>query len=77
MTELRVINAEPVDQAVVEYAEHILARAKTGEFSAIAFAYVYRDGTTGSGFSPQHNLATSVGAVACLKAKLLREMLDV
>jgi hypothetical protein len=75
MAELHVINAAPVDATVVTYLEHLLARARQGEFSAVAVAYVNRDGSTGSGHSDQHSLATMVGAVACLQTKLLADMM--
>lgn len=76
MAELEVIDAEPPAQGVVEYLEKQLERAKSGDFSAIAMAVVYRDGSTGSGYSQLHNTATMVGSVRALEAKLVREMLD-
>lgn len=74
MPDLHVIDAEPVDESVVTYLEHVLEQAKEGRYSAVAIAYVYRDGSTGSGFSRQHSLATMVGGVEAMKAKLLKEM---
>lgn len=76
MAELTVIEPEPPGNGVVEYLEHCLKKAKSGEISAVAVAYVYRDGSTGSGYSEQHNLATTVGAVRALETKLVRDMLD-
>ena len=75
MPDLHVIDPTPVDAAVVDYLEHLLARAREGRYSAIAVAFVYRDGSTGSGYSRQHSLATMVGGVEALKTKLIREML--
>lgn len=74
MADLIVIEPEPANPGVAEYLEKLLARARDGEFSAIAVAYVYRDNTTGSGFSDQHSLPTMIGSVAGLQAKLIAEM---
>lgn len=74
MADIRLIDAAPVEQAVVSYLETVLARAKNGEYSAVAVAVVYRDGSTGSGYSNQYNLATMVGSPEQLKAKLLKDM---
>jgi hypothetical protein len=75
VADLRVIDATPADATVIAYLEHLLDRARAGEFSAVAVAYVYRDGRTGSGHSDQHSLPTMVGSVACLQAKLIADML--
>jgi hypothetical protein len=76
MAELIAIDPEPASASVVDYLEHLIERARLGQFSSIAAAYVYRDGTTGSGYSDQHNLATMVGSIEALKVKLLRDMTD-
>jgi len=76
VADLVAIDAEPVGASVVAYLESLLERARAGEFSAIAAAYVYRDGSTSSGYSDQHNLATMVGSVEALKVKLVRDMLE-
>lgn len=66
MADLHVIEPQRPDQSVVEYLEHLLKRAKNGEFSMIAAAYAYRDGTTGHGHSNFHSNAAMAGAVSCL-----------
>ncbi len=76
LADLIAIDPEPVGADVVAYLEHQLARAREGTLSAIAVAYVYRDGTTGSGFSRQHNLAAMTGAVTALQAKLVADMIE-
>jgi hypothetical protein len=74
--DLRAIDVEPVSASVLAYLEDLTERARAGEFSTIAVAYVYRDGSTGSGHSDAHNLAAIVGAVEALKTKLIRDMID-
>lgn len=76
MADLHVIEPEPVGEAVLAYLGHVLEKAQQGHVSAVAVAFVYRDGTTGSGYSALPNTATMVGAVDALKAKLIRDMLD-
>lgn len=75
MPDLHAINVEPVSESVLAYLADLTERAKAGEFSTIAVAYVYRDGSTGSGHSDAHNLAAIVGAVAALQTKLIRDMI--
>lgn len=74
--DLRVIDSVPADKSVTDYLEHVAAKIAEGNVSAIAVAFVYRDGSTGSGYSEQPNSATMVGAVEALKAKLVGNMLE-
>lgn len=71
MAELTVIEREPISASVIAYLEKLLGEARNGELSAIAVTKVYRDGTTGSGWSDLPALATMVGAVAILQVKLV------
>lgn len=74
MADLTVIDAEPVGEDVVAYLEDLLCRARAGEFSSIAVAFVYRDGSTGSGNSSAPSLAALLGAVAGLQHKLAEDL---
>lgn len=76
MPTLHVIDSIPTSESAVAYLAHTLERAKAGELSAVAIAWVNPDGSTGSGWSDQPNLGTMVGSVEALKAKLVREMID-
>jgi hypothetical protein len=76
MANLIAIDPEPISASIVDYLENLIERARAGQFSAVAAAYVYRDGSTGSGYSDQHNLATMVGSVEALKVKLVRDTTD-
>lgn len=70
-TKLVEIAPEPPGEGVVEYLEVLLERARAGEISAIAAATVYRDGSTGSGYSVLPNTSTMLGAIERLKYKIL------
>lgn len=76
MADLRVIDPPRPDQSVVEYLESLLARARQGEFSMIAVAYVCPDFTTGHGHSALGSNATMAGSVASLHHDIVRTMLD-
>lgn len=76
MPSLIAIDAEPANASVITYLESLLERARAGEFSAIAAAYVYRDGSTGSGTSDIPSLAALTGSVAALQGKLVADMID-
>lgn len=74
MADLHVIEPPAPDRTVIAYLEHLLERARAGEFSAISVAYVYRDGRSGHGHSDISSLATMAGAVGALQFDLLRDM---
>lgn len=74
--DLLAIDAEPANASVVAYLEDLLARARGGQFSSIAVAWVYRDGSTGSGMSDIPSLAALTGAVTALQGKLVADMLE-
>lgn len=71
MLDLTVIESEPAGAGIVEYLETLLEQAQAGALSSIAVAKVYRDGTTGSGWSELPSLATMIGAVTILQSKLV------
>lgn len=76
MADLHVIDPPRPDQSVIAYLEDLLGRAKEGEFSMIAVAYVHPDFSTGHGHSALSSTATMAGAVASLQHDLTRTMLD-
>ena len=76
MAEVRVIEPEPADESVIAFLEDVMEKARAGKYSAVAAAFVYRDGSTGSGYSKQHNLAAMVGSIEALKGKVIRDMIE-
>lgn len=76
MANLLTLDPEPANASVIAYLEHVLSRAHEGEFSSIAIAWVYRDGSTGSGMSDIPSLAALTGAVAALQGKLVADMIE-
>lgn len=69
--DIRVISCAPEGIGVVELLEQMLERAREGEFSSVALAYVDRDGVTGSGWSKLHGTATMIGALEFTKASMI------
>jgi len=69
---LRIITAEPVGQNVVERLEEVLERARKGEVSSVAIAYVDRDGICTTGWSKPPSMGLLVGATSALLDKLHR-----
>lgn len=63
MPRLTVIEAEPISPDVVEYIEQVLAMAKRGELSSVAISYVFRDGSTGRGWSTPPSIGLLLGSV--------------
>lgn len=76
MADLVAIDPEPVGKDAVVYLEHLLKKARAGKLSCVAVAYVYRDGSTGSGWSQSQNLASIIGAVSGLHGKLVKELIN-
>jgi len=71
MADLIAIHAEPEGEDIIEQLESWLALARDGKLSSVAVAVVYRDGSTGDGFSKIHSLGTQIGAVAVLQSRLI------
>lgn len=63
MAELTVLEPEPVGEGIVETLEEVLERAKAGEVSSVAIAYVLRDGAVCSTWSAPPCFGTLLGAV--------------
>lgn len=66
MAELTAIDPEPIGESVVAKLEHVLAKAKAGELSSVAIAYVYRDGSIGRNWSDLPSYPTMLGSLARL-----------
>lgn len=66
----------PVDQDVIDKLKSLLARAESGELSSIAFAYVDREGMTGSEFSEAAYGSQLLGAIAALQYRYASSWLD-
>lgn len=73
-----LVNLPLVDQSVdlVERLEQLLALAKTGELSAMAYAVVYRNGNTGDGWTRLSNKQMMVGAVGIMHHRLCAAFAD-
>lgn len=64
--ELRVLDAEPPGQGVVERLEEALEKARAGEISSIALAVVYRDGSVSGSWSDAPNRMLLLGSLSRL-----------
>lgn len=73
MNKLRVIEAEPLGENVIERLKEALEKAEAGEVSSIAIALVYRDGSSGRSWSNAPGLSALIGATARLEAALIRD----
>ena len=72
MADVHVLDAEPPGEDVVAKLEEALGKARAGEFSSVAMAVVYRDGSAGRSWSKPPSLSLLIGAVARLEAALIR-----
>lgn len=70
MPDLAVIEAEDQAADIVETLEAALANALTGELSAVAIAFVYRDGSIGHRRSALPSFPAMMGALSRLIYKL-------
>ncbi len=73
---LRTIDAEPLGEDVIARIEEVLELARKGEFSSVAIASVYRDGSTGKSWSAAPSLSLLIGSVARMQAALIRRSDD-
>lgn len=69
--ELREITCEPASPDLRERIDELHEIVAAGEVSAVAYAVVYRDGSTNFAFSRLPSRATMIGAVARLQHKML------
>ena len=75
--ELKVLDCEPpTGDDAIQKLEQALEDAKAGRLASIAFATVYRDGSTGSGWSATRTVGTLLGAVTALQMKLARSLTE-
>lgn len=63
MTDLVAIDPESVSPDLVETIEAVLEKARAGEVSSVAIAFVYRDGSTHQTWSSPPSFFTLLGAV--------------
>lgn len=76
MAELRAIDPEPLGKSVIDVLEHVLAKAKAGELSSVAVAYIHRDAAPGWNWSEVPNSSTLIGAIERLKHDLIGSVDD-
>ena len=67
---MHVIDAEPASADLIDALKRALAKAEAGELSAVAIAYVYRDGSTGYRRSHLPSYPAMMGSLARLIHKL-------
>lgn len=70
---LRLVTAEPPGREVVEQLEKALERARRGEISSIAIAFVDREGICVTGWSTPPSMGLLVGATSALLDRLHRK----
>lgn len=70
MTELAIIESEAISPDLVPLLEDLLERARAGEISSVAAAYVYRDGSIGKSWSTPPCFGTLLGAVSRLAHRM-------
>lgn len=71
VTDLRAIDCEPPSDLIQDTIDQLIELHREGRLSAVAVAMVYRDGSTGSGHSRLHSIATMIGSLARLQHRLL------
>jgi hypothetical protein len=72
ITNVKVLDAEPVGADTVAKLEEALEKARAGQLSSVALAVVYRDGTSGRAWSSAPSLSCLIGAVVRLEHALIR-----
>lgn len=70
MAELHAIEPESVSPDLIMTIEELLEKARAGELSSVAVAYVYRDGTIGRGWSTPPCFGALLGAVSRLQHRM-------
>lgn len=76
MAELRAITCEPPGLDIVPLLESLIERAKAGELSSVAVAYVSREGVTNQEWSTAPSIGTLIGSVAVLQHRLAERLLE-
>lgn len=74
MVDLVAIDPEPAGTDVIATLERAMEKARAGELSSVAVAFVYRDGCTGHVWSLLPSFGTMIGSVARLLHKLNADM---
>lgn len=70
MPDLHVIEPEGVSPDLITTLESVLERAREGDLSSVAIAYVYRDGTIGRTWSTPPCFGALLGAVSRLAHRM-------
>jgi hypothetical protein len=70
MADLRIITAEPPAVDVIATLERALDLARSGELSAVAVAYVFRDGAAGAAWSALPSRPAMLGSVSRLAHRI-------
>lgn len=68
---LHVLDAEPLGDDVIRTLQDAMDRAVAGEFSSVAIATVYRDGTAGRTWSDAPSAGLLIGSIERLKVALI------
>ena len=61
----------PISPQVIERLTEVCEAIQQDRISCVAVAVVYRDGTTGSSWSPAPNISTLLGAIERMKHRLI------
>lgn len=73
MAELKVLDAEPEAEDLMERFGELGEAINSGRVSSFAFSVVYRDGTVSSAWTKARSMSLLIGAVERLKAALIRK----
>lgn len=68
---LRVIDAEPMGEGIIERLEWALEMAKDGKLSSVAIAVVERDGSPDWRWSDAPNVSLLIGSIERMKHRIL------
>lgn len=74
VADLIPIQCEPVGEDIATRLNEVWEKHDEGLISSIAIAVVYRDGSTSTSNSNAPSIATLIGAVARLQARLIGEL---
>lgn len=69
---LTTIDAEPLGANVISTLEETLAMARQGKLSSVGVVVVYRDGSTGTGWSSAPSMGLLIAATVRLQHRLIQ-----
>jgi hypothetical protein len=76
MTELRVLDAEPVGADVIDKLDQVMTIARDQRLSSVALVVVHPDGTPQFFWSDAPSKGLLIGSVARLQAAIIRSVDD-